>query len=155
MHLTNDQIGYPNDPKEKTAFQQYLPPWTFKKIGNDSDIEHFLRINHAGRRILEDSDGSTVIEVDLPLSVWPIILERAHEKAYEVYREFGKDPACLYYLLCNGPALFGRPDLGLATLVCKDETGSDDHVKKKDNPLKTENLQRPNRLPRLLHRIAI
>jgi len=92
------------DPKEKAAILSLLE--TFNTISNlgfigskvhaYSDVEYALRINHAGRRIVEGSHDATL----LPPSVWPIALERVYEESYR------DDPFTgLYYLLRHGPVL--------------------------------------------------
>ena len=53
-------------------------------------------------RILVEGSGNTDT-IQLPLSVWPIALERSHKRSY------GNDKATgLYYLLRHGPALIGQ-----------------------------------------------
>jgi len=106
------------DPKETAAILSFLQ--TFNTVCNlggckggdyDPDVEYALRINHAGRNIVEGSGDRP-----LPLSVWPIVLERSFEKSGHIYEERNenrnlKNPTGLYYLLRNGPALAGRVGL--------------------------------------------
>ena len=58
------------------------------QLGNyHSDIEHLLRINHAGRKFIlkgeKEDPGSNKPVVKLAL--WPKILERSHSKSAEIY----------------------------------------------------------------------
>ena len=110
-----------DDPKEKAALMTLLQ--TFKSIYYlgfftdrfgfffGYDLEYILRINHAGRRVMNGG---------IPLSVWPTILERSHNKSCDIYsgwhrsnmNNIRKNPTGLYYLLRNGPALIGRLTMG-------------------------------------------
>ena len=141
-----------DNPKEKAALLGLLKSVnSIYDLGDsyyDSDVEYALLINHAGRRIVEGSGGDSGGR-SLPLSVWPTILERACNKSppptiFE--RASSKSPIkrhiCptgLYYLLRNGPVLFGRPDLGSTTFCYGDGIGGS-HVKKK-NSLKRKFLE--------------
>ena len=105
------------DLKEKAALLSLLKSvsniYNLSGYGYDSDVEYMLRINHAGRRILE---GSRSGGRSFPLSVWPTVLERAFNKSNNIYEyhsysdQEAKDPTGLFYLLCNGPVLLGRTD---------------------------------------------
>ena len=75
------------------------------------DIEHLLRINHAGRVLVEGGIGKQPI----PICLWPIVLERAFEKSTHVYGEDFRhnkrtNPTGLFYLIRNGPVLQYRGD---------------------------------------------
>jgi hypothetical protein len=92
------------DPMERDALMTILR--TFKGICNlgacyidqyHPDIEYLLRINHAGRRLVEgsidddddhDHDGNNNKQPPIPISLWPIILERSYKKSNQIY---GKD----------------------------------------------------------------
>ena len=128
-----------DNPKEKAALLGLLKSVnSIYNLGNsyyDSDVEYALLINHAGRRIVEGSGGDSGGR-SLPLSVWPTILERACSKSPNSYDH---RPSGLYYLLRNGPVLFGRPDLGSTTFCYGDGIGGS-HVKKK-NLLKRKFLE--------------
>ena len=118
-------------PTERMAFLSFLK--TFKTINTlgyhitrepyDSDIKYALRINHAGRILIEDdgsnsnsnnsniningngNDGSSNF-VPLPLSMWPLVLERSCAQSPD------GSATGLFYLLRNGPALADRIDFG-------------------------------------------
>ena len=113
-----------DDPEEKAALLSFLQRfhtiwdiYGFSTEPDDSDIDYELRINHAGRKILEDgSVGSR----SLPLSLWSTILERSYKKSDKQTSQLyfhrktdiaTKNATGLYYLLQNGPALIGRSDL--------------------------------------------
>jgi len=92
------------DLKEKAAILSLLETFnTISSLGHlgkeghaYSDVEYALRINHAGRRLVEGSHVAT----SLPRSIWPIVLERVIKKSYR------DDPFTgLYYLLRHGPVL--------------------------------------------------
>jgi hypothetical protein len=117
-----EKIHY--DPKERAAAMSLIKTCsTIYNLGGcnkadyPSDLEYELRINHAGRNIIEvvGNDSRSV-----PISLWPTILERAYEKSHQIYEEpYSKNPTKkeknatgLYYLLREGPALFGRSELG-------------------------------------------
>jgi hypothetical protein len=126
-----------DDPVEKMAMLSFLQ--TFNTICNlggsklsineiynpqmgeyDRDIEYALRINHAGRSIIEckinastDSTASTNDggrSSSISLSMWPTILEHAYETSHHIYcwgehdkteKRSAKSADGLYYLCCN------------------------------------------------------
>lgn len=125
------------DPKEKVAMLRFLESYnvihTIVVYGDfdcsygsdieddfdysyDSDIEYVLRINHAGRSIVECSNRKEDHRPSLPLSLWPIVLERAYKKSGHIYprgstirKTKNNNAAGLHYLVCEvGPALIGR-----------------------------------------------
>jgi len=127
------------DPKEKTAILSFLQ--TFNTVCNlggcevgdyDPDVEYALRINHAGRSIVEGS-----VDRSLPLTVWPIVLERSFGKSGHIYDYYDikeqKNPTGLYYLLREGPALAGRVELSSdgsgRLLSSNNDDGNDDDAK--------------------------
>lgn len=79
-----------------------------RSIFYDAEVEHRLRINHAGQKCI--SAGQAPIKTAL----WPKILERAYQNSADIY----DDTNCLedvdslkcatgtYYLLRHGPLLF-------------------------------------------------
>ena len=80
-----------DDPKEKAAMFSLLETSNSierlaggTKYTYGSDIEYALRINHAGRSIVEKGNGSGIRKT-VPLSLWPTILERAYKKSGHVY----------------------------------------------------------------------
>lgn len=115
-----------DDPEEKAAMLSFLQ--TFNTICDlglkprrtydiDSDIVYALRINEAGRSIVEgnfnnsnggDGGDGRQQRSSLPLSAWPTVLKKAYENKEN-------DPTGLFYLLREGPALAGRCDLNLIT----------------------------------------
>ena len=136
-----------NDPMEKAAMLSLLGACnSLYNIGGSSedthlgsDIEYAMKINHAGRRIfVEDTSSNNANDGrrrSIPLSLWPSILERAHQKSDQIYSDYrhnpqttcfgwlvdnsanvsetkGIDPTGLFYLLREaGPVLlFGRPE---------------------------------------------
>jgi hypothetical protein len=107
-----------DDPKERAAAMSLLKICnTIYSLGGrikedyPSDIEYELRINHAGRNAVAVNDDRPI-----PISLWPTILERAYENSHQIYEynseKKEKDATGLYYLLREGPALIGRPELG-------------------------------------------
>ena len=99
-----------------------------------SDVEYALRINHAGRSIVEGGGGHHVGSI--PLSLWPTILERAYEESeYSIcYNEIPKNATGLHYLLRNGPALAGRLSFGgNGRLLLSSSDGNDDDDSAKEN----------------------
>jgi hypothetical protein len=115
-----------DDPKEKEAVMSLLK--TFNMIynlggacfcPNDTDIDYELSMNHAGRdRVVGEGVGNG--DRSIPLSLWPKILERAYEKFHQIHddgtyypnKKQQKDARGMYYLLREGLALIGRPELG-------------------------------------------
>ena len=81
---------------------------------NYSDIEYALSINHAGRKIVESGGRKEGRRPSLPLSLWPIILERAYKKSGHIHPSWSakretKNATGLSYLVREvGPALIGR-----------------------------------------------
>ncbi|OEU21535.1 hypothetical protein FRACYDRAFT_235160 [Fragilariopsis cylindrus CCMP1102] len=89
------------DPNEKVAMLSFLESynsiysiWSCESACGkyvdidywyDSDIEYALRINHAGRSIVECSNRKEDHHSSLPLSLWPIVLERAYKKSGHIY----------------------------------------------------------------------
>jgi hypothetical protein len=99
------------EPKDKATLLALLH--TFNGISNlgkpiystyDPDVEHVLRINHAGRKYItmegggggggggrEIGDGDGEISLDgttksnINQALWPLILERAYKKSHEIY----------------------------------------------------------------------
>ena len=65
---------------------------------NSKDVKYALRINHAGRSIVESRGNMK----PLLLSMWPNLLEKAFESRK------AKGPTGLHCLLRNGPALANR-----------------------------------------------
>jgi len=115
------------DPEEKTAMLSFLKSCSSiceldcvglypNFAGLYPDVACALRINYAGRNLVEgwgDSDGDRVL---LPLSVWPIVLERAVDVIWlysfsDVTAPHGRNLDGLYFLLREGPALSRRCDL--------------------------------------------
>jgi hypothetical protein len=108
-----------DDPKEREAVLSLLKTRSSiynlggrKKDDYPADVECALRFNHAGGNVAFDDKS-------IPLSLWPTILKRAYEKSniriydkryYEEEKE--KNPTGLYFLLREGPVLFGRAELG-------------------------------------------
>jgi hypothetical protein len=101
------------------------------KKGTPTDVEYLLQINHAGRYLLEtngignnrnnrnstDNSGGSgdgnggIGNRPVPLSLWPLILERSYSKSdkmYGAYPQLPKTATGMYYLLRNGPALSYR-----------------------------------------------
>ena len=127
-------------PMEKDAFLSFLR--VFKTIHNlgssgscccehgcddlyGSDIEFALRINHAGRSLVEFDEGDNNDKGRaVPLSLWPTLLERSYAKSGQdgIYQycceeqKLNENATGLYYLLRAGPALIGRPELGSGTV---------------------------------------
>jgi len=127
-----------DDPVEKMAMLSFLQTFDticnlggsrklfIREINNpqmgeyDRDIEYALRINHAGRSIIEckinSSTDSTASTNDggrsssIPLSLWPTIMEHAYETSDQIYywgehdetdMRSAKSADGLYYLCCN------------------------------------------------------
>ncbi|OEU21080.1 hypothetical protein FRACYDRAFT_234706 [Fragilariopsis cylindrus CCMP1102] len=108
------------DPMERDALMTILR--TFKGICN---LEYLLRINHAGRRLVEgniddddhdDHDGNNYNSNNnkqprIPISLWPIILERSYKKSNHIYGKdfrYGKEMRNhdgLFYLIRHGAVL--------------------------------------------------
>jgi hypothetical protein len=65
----------------------------------DPGIQYAMMINQVGRSIVENNR-------DLPLSVWPTLLERAYEKSgdhFSHWKKGEKNRTCLHYLVRNAP----------------------------------------------------
>jgi len=101
------------NPKEKAGLMAIL--CAFKGLCNlgmnvnvkeySSDIQYQLRMNHAGRRLVESLNDKF-----LSSSLLPIILERAFKKSQNIHPfqwrdERKKDPTGMYYLFRSGPIL--------------------------------------------------
>ena len=101
------------NPKEKAGLMAIL--CAFKGLCNlgmnvnvkeyPSDIQYQLRMNHAGRRLVESLNDKF-----LSSSLLPIILERAFKKSQNIHPfqwrdERKKDPTGMYYLFRSGPIL--------------------------------------------------
>ena len=86
----------------------------------DADVHYAKLINHAGRNFIEG-------DRELPLSLWPAVLERAYKKAF---LQIKKNPTGIFYLLRNRPELFGRSNVASALQDCY-------HVDSHDNPVNT------------------
>ena len=141
MNLINNPITekMKKYPMEKDAFLRFLR--VFKTIHNlgssgscccehgcddlyGSDIEFALRINHAGRRLVEFDGDNDDKGRSVPLSLWPTLLERSYAKSGQdgIYQycceeqKLNENATGLYYLLRAGPALIGRPELGSGTV---------------------------------------
>lgn len=142
------------DPEEKKALLSFLR--TFNTIYNlgvcscNSDVEYALRMNQAGRRVVEVGDVGAGNRF-LPLAGWPAVLERSYAKSGEIYHRRGqKNATGLYYLLREGPALIGRPALGSTVAMefdCNFERGSDHEHEHdnygNDNPSKRRRIEKP------------
>jgi len=103
------------DPKEKAALITILQ--TFKglyRLGNNINMKEYppdmtyqLRMNHAGRRLVDVRD---LRHKSISLSLLPFVLERAFRTSSNIYPwylrdEKKKDPTGIYYLLRSGPIL--------------------------------------------------
>jgi len=146
-----------NDPNEKAALVSFLR--TFNTVCHlgvyyvdsyGSDVEHALRINHAGRRIIE---GGGHHVGSIPLSLWPTILERAYDKSDDSIcaSEIPKNATGLYYLLRNGPALVGRPSFGgngrlVSSSDCNDDDDDTDGNDDDDNDNAKEKAPKKRKL---------
>ena len=91
--------------KEEAALLSFLETYnTIYDLGdisgrfNSKDVKYALRINHAGRSIVESRGNMK----PLLLSMWPNLLEKAFESRK------AKGPTGLHCLLRNGPALANR-----------------------------------------------
>jgi hypothetical protein len=62
--------------------------------------EHYLDLNRSGRILL----SGNVSRPGIPLSVWPVVLQRANE----LFQENGRRQANVLYHLLNGPAFRAR-----------------------------------------------
>jgi hypothetical protein len=85
-----------------------------------SEWEYELVTNMAGRRLLDGNNGSCT---DLPLSIWPTVIQRAQRKIKSMRRSTpqkakGAQATGIYYLLREGPALLGRGALTSASDRC-------------------------------------
>jgi len=70
-------------------------------------IQYEMILNHAGRRLV-DSDDSSSSGLDLPLSVWPLVLERCTKPPWWTRSHSATG---LYYLLRESPVMFmGRDE---------------------------------------------
>jgi hypothetical protein len=87
------------DPKEKVALLTIVDAFGISSLDlspdqkYEPDVEHILRINHAGKKFImeaeeittggpNNNDESTTI---INHALWPKILERAYKKSYEIY----------------------------------------------------------------------
>lgn len=83
-----------------------------------SGIESALRINHAGRCLMEVDGNNDDNGRSIPLSLWPTLLERSYAKSGQngIYQycceeqKLNKNATGLYYLLREGPVLISRPN---------------------------------------------
>jgi hypothetical protein len=64
-------------------------------------LRYYTVINRGGRRILSS-------RANVPLGLWPVVLERAWKISYGVVEERQAKLNALFYLLKNGPVLFQR-----------------------------------------------
>lgn len=74
----------------------------------DSHVDYLIRINCAGRVLIEKKEDGTSTNPDIPLSVWPFVLERAWKRySFREGRLSDYDicPEGIYYLLQNIQAL--------------------------------------------------
>lgn len=105
------------DPEERKVMLSFLKiNNTLHNIGGpyygpyyDPEIEYALRINTAGRSIIEGSASGSGGR-SLPLSMWPTVLERAYYANYFKSRSKSRSADGVYYLLRNG--LFGSLNYG-------------------------------------------
>ena len=91
-----------NDPKEKVALLTIIDAFGISSLDlspdqkYEPDVEHILRINHAGKKFImeaeeittggpNNNDESTTI---INHALWPKILERAYKKSYEIYHYY-------------------------------------------------------------------
>ena len=146
-----------NDPKEiefmlsvlkkfgtVSSMEDTVSSWWGVTAGEhcyDSSIQYALRINDAGRILLEGTNDTA-----LPLSVWPTLLERAgslrrsHPGRYD-HGKYETNHTGLYYLLRNKPALVGRSHL----LGRGDNNDGHDGNKKKTCPAASKKKKRKRR----------
>jgi len=118
---SGQQESTDHDPSTKAALLKFLDTfdaveqlvlWNgvgiWKKIDYGHDLKYSLVRNRVGRRLLKN-DGTT--KSCLPLSVWPLVLEKAQKMFfYEPHSSSNSDDMItgMYYLLRQGPALLGR-----------------------------------------------
>eukprot|EP00531_Pseudo-nitzschia_arenysensis_P004124 CAMPEP_0116144598 /NCGR_PEP_ID=MMETSP0329-20121206/16096_1 /TAXON_ID=697910 /ORGANISM="Pseudo-nitzschia arenysensis, Strain B593" /LENGTH=481 /DNA_ID=CAMNT_0003640049 /DNA_START=125 /DNA_END=1570 /DNA_ORIENTATION=- len=96
--ITIDTVRFPDESAETS-----LP----SSFAANSDWQHSLIKNNVGRRIIERGRvHDTGDESNIPLSVWPKILERAQKVTDERLNATG-----IYYLLREGPVLMEVRDL--------------------------------------------
>jgi len=70
-------------------------------------IQYEMILNHSGRRLV-DSDNDSTSSLDLPLSVWPLVLERCTKPPWWTRSHSATG---LYYLLRESPVMFmGRDE---------------------------------------------
>lgn len=106
-----------NDPREREALMTVLT--AFKGLYNIGDnfnlidygpaMKYQLQINHAGRRLVEDSSLSNK---PILTSLMPFVFERAYQKSRDIHPSFRrsdreKDATGIYYLLHSEPVLRG------------------------------------------------
>jgi len=114
-----------NDCKEKDALMALLDTFNAiyglgKHVGMEEyapDLEHMLRINHAGRKFvmsggISGSGARSSKQIVINRALWPRILERAYSKSAELYdfslnvladKNKKKCATGLFHLVRNGP----------------------------------------------------
>lgn len=110
MFETEPILQFIHDPIEVEAMKTLLS--AFKELydisGLDYDVDYLMRINSAGRVLVEKKEDGTSSNSAIPLSVWPFVLERAW-KRYSIFKDrLSDDDVCpegIYYLLQNIQAL--------------------------------------------------
>jgi len=130
------------DPKEREALLTILN--TFNAVFNigrygevyfGPEVEHLLRINHAGRKFIagEATTGVDTIKYIKP-ELWPMILERAYMKSDKVYYK-KKCATGVFYMLRNGSVLQDIIEIWQGS---KNINGSRSHIL----PQKVSSIQR-------------
>jgi hypothetical protein len=110
-----------DDPKEKVAMLSLLESYNIiyslgvRRHYTDSDIEYALRINHAGRSIVEysDSGDGRLPPLHYGLLSWKerirILITSTHHSQIEEKLKTITNATGLHYLVCEvRPALIGR-----------------------------------------------
>jgi Ran GTPase-activating protein (RanGAP) involved in mRNA processing and transport len=74
----------------------------FRKFKCSDQIQYFTNINRGGRKLLQESPN------DVPMALWPLVLERANRAKVSKRREQTSEEARvdMLYCLLRGPVLF-------------------------------------------------
>jgi Ran GTPase-activating protein (RanGAP) involved in mRNA processing and transport len=73
------------------------PPWSSKYV---DQIRWYAHLNWAGRHLL--------LQDNVPLGLWPLILERVNQVCNNKYHDQDNIPSVLFHLLSRGPVILAR-----------------------------------------------
>lgn len=90
-------LSHQNTRLERLTVGRPNPPWSSIYV---DQVRWYAHLNWAGRHLL--------LQDNVPLGLWPLILERVNQVCRKKYHDQDKIPSVLFHLMSRGPVLLAR-----------------------------------------------